>query len=60
MKIASTFFAVALCVCSAHTFAKDVKMGFGLTLPPYVIAERNTGFELEIIKEAMSRTQLQV
>jgi polar amino acid transport system substrate-binding protein len=29
-------------------------MAFGLTLPPYVIADTSTGFELETIKEALA------
>ncbi|MES2262219.1 MAG: transporter substrate-binding domain-containing protein [Pseudomonadota bacterium] len=34
--------------------AADVRMGFGLSLPPYVIQENNSGFELEIIREALA------
>lgn len=34
--------------------AKDVTMAFGLALPPYVISESSSGFELEVIKEALA------
>ncbi|NEX62006.1 substrate-binding periplasmic protein [Noviherbaspirillum galbum] len=34
--------------------AKEVNMIFGLALPPYVIQETNSGFELDIIKAALA------
>jgi polar amino acid transport system substrate-binding protein len=34
--------------------AAEVDMLFGLSLPPYVIQENNTGYELEIIKAALA------
>ncbi|MES2261039.1 MAG: transporter substrate-binding domain-containing protein [Pseudomonadota bacterium] len=34
--------------------AADVRMGFGLSLIPYVIQESNSGFELEIFREALA------
>jgi polar amino acid transport system substrate-binding protein len=34
--------------------AKEVRIMFGLTIPPYVIKEQNSGFELEIIREALA------
>lgn len=36
------------------TQAKDVSIIFGLALPPYVIQENNSGFELDIIREALA------
>jgi polar amino acid transport system substrate-binding protein len=46
--------ASALCAVGAQSQAKEVRMAFGLTLHPYVIADTSTGFELEIIKEALA------
>jgi polar amino acid transport system substrate-binding protein len=34
--------------------AAEVRMMFGLALPPYVIKENNSGYELEIIREALA------
>ncbi len=34
--------------------AAEVKMTFGLSLPPYVIKESHSGYELDIIREALA------
>lgn len=49
-----TVAALALCSLSASLQAKEVTMLFGLALPPYVIQENNSGFELDIIKAALA------
>lgn len=46
--------ATFLSAIAAGAGAKEVTMAFGLTLPPYVIAENSTGFQLEIIKDALA------
>ena len=33
--------------------AKEVKIAFGLSIPPYVFMDRNTGFELEVFRKAL-------
>ena len=47
------------CVCVllvSPTFAwsAEVTMAFGLSLPPYVISESNSGMEMDIIREALA------
>lgn len=39
---------------SGNAHAKEVNMIFGLALPPYVIQESNSGFEVEIIRAALA------
>ncbi len=44
-------------VCGAATslaHAAEVRMTFGLSLPPYVIKETNSGYELDIIRESLA------
>ncbi len=42
---------------SAPTRADDVvRVAFGLAIPPYVIQEKDNGFELDIIREALALT----
>jgi polar amino acid transport system substrate-binding protein len=45
---------VGFCVLAPITQAKDVSIIFGLALPPYVIQENNSGFEVDIIREALA------
>lgn len=57
MKAASITGLVCLFVCgtvASVAQAAEVRMSFGLSLPPYVIKESNSGYELEIIKEALA------
>jgi polar amino acid transport system substrate-binding protein len=41
-------------VLSAPVHADEVRVLFGLTVPPYVIKESNSGYELDIIREALA------
>ena len=54
MKTNALCIAAVMCFVCAQSQAKEVKMAFGLTLPPYVIADSNSGFELETIREALA------
>jgi polar amino acid transport system substrate-binding protein len=48
------FAIISLSMFSTYTYAKEVNFIFGLALPPYVIQENSSGFELEIIREALA------
>ena len=54
MKSIRTAVSVLLIVLSGQVMAEKVSMVIGLALPPYVIAERDTGMELEIVREALA------
>ncbi len=57
MKTALKTGLACLFVCGAATplaQAGEVRMIFGLSLPPYVIKESNSGYELDIIREALA------
>ena len=45
---------IGAALMAGNARASEVKMIFGLALPPYVIKENNSGYELEIIKEALA------
>jgi polar amino acid transport system substrate-binding protein len=51
-KIAFALIGLGIGVSSVQ--AKEVNFIFGLSLPPYVIQEASSGFELEIIREALA------
>lgn len=46
--------SIGIFTCFSSASAKEVNFIFGLALPPYVIQDNNTGFELEIIREALA------
>jgi polar amino acid transport system substrate-binding protein len=46
--------SIGLCTFASHASAKEVSFIFGLALPPYVIQESNSGFEFDIIREALA------
>lgn len=48
----SVFLTAAIAAGSAQ--AREVTMIFGLALPPYVIQESNSGFEVDIIRAALA------
>lgn len=54
MKANLKMLVAALGLLGASAQAKEVTMLFGLALPPYVIQENNSGFELDIIKAALA------
>jgi polar amino acid transport system substrate-binding protein len=56
MKTFSAIATLSLAIGMMHTaaHAKEIRMAFGLALPPYVISESQSGFELEIIREALA------
>lgn len=39
---------------SSVAYAEDVRVAFGMSIPPYVIADENRGIEYDIIKEALA------
>ncbi len=39
---------------SANANARDVRIGVGLVLPPYVIQETDSGLEVDIIRQALA------
>ena len=39
---------------SSTVFSADIRMAFGVSLPPYVIAKSNVGIEVDIIREALA------
>lgn len=45
---------ITLLATALPATAADVRMIFGLAVPPYVIKDNNSGYELEIIKEALA------
>ena len=45
---------IAFSVLAPLAQAKEVSIIFGLALPPYVIQENNSGFEVDIIREALA------
>lgn len=53
-KSAFILAAAFLLSAASQSIAREVKVMFGLTIPPYVIKEENAGFELEIIREALA------
>jgi polar amino acid transport system substrate-binding protein len=44
-------FSIAYCLPAG---AKELKMAIGLSLPPYIIAENNTGLELDMVRQALA------
>jgi len=46
--------ALAVCCLAAPAQAREVRVGIGFVLPPYVIREHNTGLEVEIIRSALA------
>lgn len=52
MKHILAAFLIMFAVTTAH--AKDVTLVAGLSLPPYIIQESNSGIEYDIIKEALA------
>jgi len=46
--------AMFLCCVACTAAAKDVVVGFGNRLPPYVIPERNGGITVQIFREALA------
>lgn len=46
--------AIAVLGTCATAQAKEINMIFGLALPPYVIQENNSGFEIDIIRAALA------
>lgn len=51
----SPFVALLLLLnLSSVCYSDDISMVIGLALPPYVIAETDTGMELEIVREALA------
>ncbi len=54
MKFGRFFFLVGLiCAFAWQGFAKEVNIAFGLSKPPYVIQETQSGLEYDIINEAL-------
>lgn len=39
---------------STPVLAKEIKLAVSMALPPYIIADDNTGFELDIVREALT------
>jgi len=44
----------AASLAAAHAAAAEVRVIFGMTIPPYVIKDSNSGYELEIFREALA------
>jgi polar amino acid transport system substrate-binding protein len=49
----TAFFLILFFLMSTNLFAIDVNMGFGESLPPYIISESYSGIELDIVREAL-------
>jgi polar amino acid transport system substrate-binding protein len=47
-------FLIGAAALAGTAHAREVNMIFGLALPPYVIQESNSGFEVEIIRAALA------
>ncbi len=54
MKKALILVLLVACVSITSLFSGEVKMAIGLSLPPYIIAEKNIGIEYDIVKEALA------
>ncbi|WP_157691762.1 substrate-binding periplasmic protein [Noviherbaspirillum autotrophicum] len=55
MKKTIKTLSVAIALSAAATVqAREITMIFGLALPPYVIQESNSGFEIDIIRAALA------
>ncbi len=48
-----TILFVLLFVVNLNLYSKEIKIGIGLSLPPYVISENSTGIEMDIVREAL-------
>jgi polar amino acid transport system substrate-binding protein len=46
--------ALSICLAVAAR-AGELKVAIGLSLPPYVISESNSGFELDLVREALAK-----
>ena len=44
----------AILAYSSTALSADIRMAFGVSLPPYVIAKSNVGIEVDIIREALA------
>lgn len=54
MKLAKLGLAAFFVMCMAHAAtAQELKLGVGLSLPPYVLQEADTGIEPEIVRASM-------
>lgn len=54
MKLLLPVCCITLLSTALPAAAADVRMIFGLAVPPYVIKDTNSGYELEIIREALA------
>ena len=45
---------LALLLAAGRVAAADVSMAFGDNLPPYILAERDAGIEVDIVREALA------
>lgn len=52
-KIMLMIVAFVFSLIPCHILAEELVMGVGLALPPYFIKESNSGFEMEVITEAL-------
>ena len=48
-------FTIIMLIVTINVNAKDVTLVAGLSLPPYIIKESNSGMEYDIIKEALAK-----
>ena len=57
MKLRYSFFLLAFVVCfsSLSSAAEQLKIGIGISKPPYVIQNQNTGMEYEIVERALAK-----
>jgi polar amino acid transport system substrate-binding protein len=49
-----TFILILFFLNSSKVFAVDISMGFGESLPPFIIPKDQSGIELEIVREALA------
>lgn len=57
-KVKFSIITIILVLFTNTTYAKEVKMVFGLSVPPYIIPEENSGMEMDIIRESLAKKGL--
>lgn len=50
--------AIGALLCCTAVFARDIRVAFGFTLPPYVFPSDNTGLEVDIVRSALAKRGL--
>lgn len=55
MNVKKLIIGISLFAMSLSTYAVDIKLGVGLSMPPYIIKGSNTGIELDVFNSIMKK-----